>query len=157
MLSWCSAHFQAGVVYCLLYVLSVYLICRWAKVYFVAWWLISSVIWVNLFVALLLEVRKCVCLVWDPEDGFWFVQEMRRTQFMLGLCVCSLYLSPYCPMPQELRKCFIFFMENCKFYLQFCHKGGCISLGISLYHSLCHKDEKYLKYYKIACLLCMTI
>uniref|UniRef100_A0A8D2NSM8 Ion transport domain-containing protein n=1 Tax=Zosterops lateralis melanops TaxID=1220523 RepID=A0A8D2NSM8_ZOSLA len=27
----------------------------WAKVYFVAWWLISSVIWVNLFVALLLE------------------------------------------------------------------------------------------------------
>ncbi|NXL84998.1 TPC2 protein, partial [Alectura lathami] len=32
-----------------------YLICRWAKIYFVAWWLISSVIWVNLFVALLLE------------------------------------------------------------------------------------------------------
>ncbi|OXB56915.1 hypothetical protein ASZ78_010644 [Callipepla squamata] len=27
----------------------------WAKVYFVAWWLISSVIWVNLFIALLLE------------------------------------------------------------------------------------------------------
>uniref|UniRef100_A0A8D2MCK5 Two pore segment channel 2 n=1 Tax=Zonotrichia albicollis TaxID=44394 RepID=A0A8D2MCK5_ZONAL len=35
----------------------------WAKIYFVAWWLISSVIWVNLFVALLLEVRKCVYLV----------------------------------------------------------------------------------------------
>uniref|UniRef100_A0A8C3UVH0 Ion transport domain-containing protein n=1 Tax=Catharus ustulatus TaxID=91951 RepID=A0A8C3UVH0_CATUS len=35
----------------------------WAKIYFVAWWLISSVIWVNLFVALLLEVRRCVCLV----------------------------------------------------------------------------------------------
>uniref|UniRef100_A0A8C3UW14 Ion transport domain-containing protein n=1 Tax=Catharus ustulatus TaxID=91951 RepID=A0A8C3UW14_CATUS len=31
----------------------------WAKIYFVAWWLISSVIWVNLFVALLLEVRRC--------------------------------------------------------------------------------------------------
>uniref|UniRef100_A0A663MHT9 Ion transport domain-containing protein n=1 Tax=Athene cunicularia TaxID=194338 RepID=A0A663MHT9_ATHCN len=30
----------------------------WAKIYFVAWWLISSVIWVNLFVALLLEVRS---------------------------------------------------------------------------------------------------
>ncbi|NXP25003.1 TPC2 protein, partial [Scytalopus superciliaris] len=44
--SWCSA---------LLYLLSVNLICRWAKIYFVAWWLISSVIWVNLFVALLLE------------------------------------------------------------------------------------------------------
>ncbi|XP_044871221.1 two pore calcium channel protein 2 isoform X2 [Mauremys mutica] len=27
----------------------------WSKVYFVAWWLTSSVIWVNLFVALLLE------------------------------------------------------------------------------------------------------
>ncbi|XP_034625663.1 two pore calcium channel protein 2 isoform X3 [Trachemys scripta elegans] len=27
----------------------------WSKVFFVAWWLISSVIWVNLFVALLLE------------------------------------------------------------------------------------------------------
>uniref|UniRef100_A0A8C0UGN9 Two pore segment channel 2 n=1 Tax=Cyanistes caeruleus TaxID=156563 RepID=A0A8C0UGN9_CYACU len=35
----------------------------WAKIYFVAWWLISSVIWVNLFVALLLEVRKRVYLV----------------------------------------------------------------------------------------------
>ncbi|NWH85341.1 TPC2 protein, partial [Aegithalos caudatus] len=55
VLSWCSAHSQAGIVYCLLYVLSVHLICRWAKIYFVAWWLISSVIWVNLFVALLLE------------------------------------------------------------------------------------------------------
>ncbi|KAM4676072.1 two pore channel protein 2 [Discoglossus pictus] len=28
---------------------------RWAKLYFVAWWLVSSVIWVNLFVALILE------------------------------------------------------------------------------------------------------
>ncbi|XP_064423094.1 two pore channel protein 2 [Latimeria chalumnae] len=27
----------------------------WSKIYFVAWWLISSVIWVNLFVALILE------------------------------------------------------------------------------------------------------
>lgn len=29
---------------------------RWSKVYFVLWWLVSSVIWVNLFLALLLEV-----------------------------------------------------------------------------------------------------
>ncbi|NWU62061.1 TPC2 protein, partial [Pterocles burchelli] len=50
-----SGHFQAEVIYCLLYLLSVNLICRWAKIYFVVWWLISSVIWVNLFVALLLE------------------------------------------------------------------------------------------------------
>ncbi|NXB11252.1 TPC2 protein, partial [Cnemophilus loriae] len=54
-ISWCSTHFQAEVIYCVLYVLSIHLICRWAKIYFVAWWLISSVIWVNLFVALLLE------------------------------------------------------------------------------------------------------
>uniref|UniRef100_A0A8B9FDE8 Ion transport domain-containing protein n=1 Tax=Amazona collaria TaxID=241587 RepID=A0A8B9FDE8_9PSIT len=40
----------------------------WAKIYFVAWWLISSVIWVNLFVALLLEVRKCVYLVLGTKD-----------------------------------------------------------------------------------------
>ncbi|NWH46456.1 TPC2 protein, partial [Fregata magnificens] len=50
-----SGHFQAEVIYCLLHLPSVNLICRWAKIYFVAWWLISSVIWVNLFVALLLE------------------------------------------------------------------------------------------------------
>ncbi|NWV50999.1 TPC2 protein, partial [Daphoenositta chrysoptera] len=55
VISWCSAHFQAEVIYCLLSVLCVHPICRWAKIYFVAWWLISSVIWVNLFVALLLE------------------------------------------------------------------------------------------------------
>nr|XP_033784695.1 two pore calcium channel protein 2 isoform X2 [Geotrypetes seraphini] len=29
----------------------------WSKLYFVAWWLVSSVIWINLFVALILEVR----------------------------------------------------------------------------------------------------
>ncbi|NWV18058.1 TPC2 protein, partial [Origma solitaria] len=55
VISWCSAHFQAEVIYCLLYILSVHPIYRWAKIYFVAWWLISSVTWVNLFVALLLE------------------------------------------------------------------------------------------------------
>ncbi|NXD99960.1 TPC2 protein, partial [Chaetorhynchus papuensis] len=55
VIAWYSAHFQAEVIYCLLHVLSVHLIYRWAKIYFVAWWLISSVIWVNLFIALLLE------------------------------------------------------------------------------------------------------
>lgn len=29
---------------------------RWSKVYFVSWWFTSSVMWVNLFVALILEV-----------------------------------------------------------------------------------------------------
>ena len=29
---------------------------RWSEVYFVLWWLVSSVIWVNLFLALILEV-----------------------------------------------------------------------------------------------------
>ncbi|NXJ15243.1 TPC2 protein, partial [Odontophorus gujanensis] len=55
------SHFQAEFICCLLYhriaesFISFHLIYRWAKVYFVAWWLISSVIWVNLFIALLLE------------------------------------------------------------------------------------------------------
>lgn len=28
---------------------------RWSKIYFVLWWLVSSVVWVNLFLALILE------------------------------------------------------------------------------------------------------
>ncbi|XP_006861108.1 PREDICTED: two pore calcium channel protein 2 [Chrysochloris asiatica] len=37
----------------------------WSKLYFVAWWLVSSVIWVNLFLALILEnfIHK-----WDRRD-----------------------------------------------------------------------------------------
>uniref|UniRef100_A0A8C2W380 Two pore channel protein 2 n=1 Tax=Chinchilla lanigera TaxID=34839 RepID=A0A8C2W380_CHILA len=37
----------------------------WSKVYFVLWWLVSSVIWVNLFLALLLEnfLHR-----WDPQN-----------------------------------------------------------------------------------------
>lgn len=31
---------------------------RWSKIYFVLWWLVSSVIWVNLFLALILEVSE---------------------------------------------------------------------------------------------------
>uniref|UniRef100_A0A2K5NGR7 Two pore channel protein 2 n=1 Tax=Cercocebus atys TaxID=9531 RepID=A0A2K5NGR7_CERAT len=37
----------------------------WSKIYFVLWWLVSSVIWVNLFLALILEnfLHK-----WDPQS-----------------------------------------------------------------------------------------
>nr|XP_023415499.1 two pore calcium channel protein 2 [Loxodonta africana] len=37
----------------------------WSKVYFVSWWLVSSVVWVNLFLALILEnfIHK-----WDRRD-----------------------------------------------------------------------------------------
>ncbi|XP_012521105.1 PREDICTED: two pore calcium channel protein 2 isoform X3 [Propithecus coquereli] len=37
----------------------------WSKIYFVSWWLVSSVIWVNLFLALILEnfLHK-----WDPQS-----------------------------------------------------------------------------------------
>lgn len=31
---------------------------RWSKIYFVLWWLVSSVVWVNLFLALILEVSE---------------------------------------------------------------------------------------------------
>lgn len=44
------------------------------------------------------------------------------------------------------------------FYLQFCHKTGCVSLGMyNFIVSLYFKDKKYLKYYKIACLLYINI
>ncbi|XP_035508026.1 two pore calcium channel protein 2 [Morone saxatilis] len=34
----------------------------WSKIYFVCWWLTSSVMWVNLFVALILEVSSLIHL-----------------------------------------------------------------------------------------------
>lgn len=37
----------------------------WSEVYFVSWWLVSSVIWVNLFLALLLEN---FLHLWDPRS-----------------------------------------------------------------------------------------
>uniref|UniRef100_A0A8C8H2T4 Two pore channel protein 2 n=1 Tax=Oncorhynchus tshawytscha TaxID=74940 RepID=A0A8C8H2T4_ONCTS len=46
---------------------------QWSKVYFVSWWLTSSVMWVNLFVALILENfiykwdRSVMCSVADVE------------------------------------------------------------------------------------------
>ncbi|CDQ59909.1 unnamed protein product [Oncorhynchus mykiss] len=46
---------------------------EWSKVYFVSWWLTSSVMWVNLFVALILENfiykwdRSVMCSVADVE------------------------------------------------------------------------------------------
>uniref|UniRef100_A0A672H2C5 Two pore channel protein 2 n=1 Tax=Salarias fasciatus TaxID=181472 RepID=A0A672H2C5_SALFA len=46
---------------------------EWSKIYFVSWWLVSSVMWVNLFVALILENfiykwdRSCSCSVTDVE------------------------------------------------------------------------------------------
>nr|XP_046241323.1 two pore channel protein 2 isoform X1 [Scatophagus argus] len=46
---------------------------EWSKIYFVCWWLISSVMWVNLFVALILENfiykwdRSHACSVTDVE------------------------------------------------------------------------------------------
>ena len=38
------------------------LFCRWAQLYFLAWYLISVVMAINLFVALILEVRSLVNL-----------------------------------------------------------------------------------------------
>lgn len=35
---------------------------RWSKLYFIAWWLTSSVMWVTLFIALILEVGTVNCL-----------------------------------------------------------------------------------------------
>ena len=38
--------------------INVFISLRWSKIYFVCWWLTSSVMWVNLFVALILEVSS---------------------------------------------------------------------------------------------------
>lgn len=105
----------------LLYLLFVNLICRWAKIYFVAWWLISSVIWVNLFVALLLEVRKHVYLVLDPDSSFWSVREIRRTQetfweMRVGF-VCLLNLFPY--LLSDVEETFSFSQKIVYFFFNF--------------------------------------
>lgn len=120
------------------YLLRVNLICRWAKIYFVAWWLISSVIWVNLFVALLLEVRKCVCLFgivswkWvliyvgnekNPDNLFWK---------KYWLCVYFIFLLPFLPL-----RCWgsvFFFLNSCIIYSQHHHRSGRISLCVFICH-----------------------
>uniref|UniRef100_A0A8C5L107 Two pore channel protein 2 n=1 Tax=Jaculus jaculus TaxID=51337 RepID=A0A8C5L107_JACJA len=50
----------------------------WSKVYFVLWWLVSSVIWVNLFLALLLEnfFHR-----WDKQP----VAEMQETTYQMSV------------------------------------------------------------------------
>uniref|UniRef100_A0A8C3DKI2 Two pore segment channel 2 n=1 Tax=Corvus moneduloides TaxID=1196302 RepID=A0A8C3DKI2_CORMO len=113
----------------------------WAKIYFVAWWLISSVIWVNLFVALLLEVRKCVYLVITQKTLCW-------------VCVCLLYLSPCCPMPKELRKYFLFPRELYVLFAILSQNWLCL-IGCVQFHciTLYYKGEKYLKCCKIASLV----
>lgn len=129
VLSWCCAHFQAGVVYCLLYVLSVHLICRWAKIYFVAWWLISSVIWVNLFVALLLEVRKGVCLGWDLKMGSDLCRKWEEPRQLCWVYVYGHFTFLLAPLCLRSWGIVLFFLENYMFYLQFCHKTGYVSMG----------------------------
>ncbi|KAG7268556.1 hypothetical protein CRUP_036313 [Coryphaenoides rupestris] len=71
---------------------------EWAKLYFVCWWLTSSVMWVNLFVALILEnfIYK-----WDRSHSC-SVTEMERTRyetsiqlmFNRGRCCTSAPLPP---------------------------------------------------------------
>lgn len=46
---------------------------RWSKIYFVSWWLVSSVIWVNLFLALILEV--CEIPAGAASGGFSFAED----------------------------------------------------------------------------------
>ncbi|XP_027799865.2 two pore channel protein 2 isoform X1 [Marmota flaviventris] len=49
---------------------------RWSLVYFVLWWLVSSVIWVNLFLALLLEN---FLYRWDPRSHEQHLSGMQLT------------------------------------------------------------------------------
>lgn len=53
----------------------------WAKVYFVCWWLISSVMWVNLFVALILENFT---YRWDRSHSC-SVTEVEKTRYQTSV------------------------------------------------------------------------
>uniref|UniRef100_A0A672GPT4 Ion transport domain-containing protein n=1 Tax=Salarias fasciatus TaxID=181472 RepID=A0A672GPT4_SALFA len=79
---------------------------EWSKIYFVSWWLVSSVMWVNLFVALILENfiykwdRSCSCSVTDVEKIRYetSVQLMFREQIQEPTeeeLVCQLHQHPH--------------------------------------------------------------
>uniref|UniRef100_A0A671X6H9 Two pore channel protein 2 n=1 Tax=Sparus aurata TaxID=8175 RepID=A0A671X6H9_SPAAU len=63
---------------------------EWAKIYFVSWWLTSSVMWVNLFVALILEVspfrqnRQMHCVHHQPREFEYRI----IYAFLCYLCKC---------------------------------------------------------------------
>ncbi|XP_057635405.1 two pore channel protein 2 isoform X2 [Chionomys nivalis] len=54
----------------------------WSTVYFVLWWLVSSVIWVNLFLALLLEnfLHR-----WDPQSHNQLLVGTRQTTYQMSV------------------------------------------------------------------------
>lgn len=54
---------------------------EWSKIYFVSWWLVSSVMWVNLFVALILEN---FIFKWDRSHSC-SVTDVERIQFETSL------------------------------------------------------------------------
>ncbi|XP_076144077.1 two pore channel protein 2-like isoform X1 [Alosa pseudoharengus] len=54
---------------------------EWSKVYFVSWWLISSVMWVNLFIALILENFT---YRWDHSHAFTVV-DVERTAYQTSV------------------------------------------------------------------------
>uniref|UniRef100_A0A8C8LR28 Ion transport domain-containing protein n=1 Tax=Oncorhynchus tshawytscha TaxID=74940 RepID=A0A8C8LR28_ONCTS len=56
---------------------------EWSKVYFVSWWLTSSVMWVNLFVALILEV--CINLCWPDLYLLEQIQEPTEEELVTQL------------------------------------------------------------------------
>lgn len=60
---------------------------RWSKIYFVCWWLTSSVMWVNLFVALILEVSS---FCQHRQIHFlmtWLNTEKMLFYFSEGICI----------------------------------------------------------------------
>lgn len=55
---------------------------RWSKIYFVLWWLVSSVVWVNLFLALILEVPEIPARL---SQG-WLLTRHRRLEAVGRAC-----------------------------------------------------------------------
>uniref|UniRef100_A0A3B3ZE98 Ion transport domain-containing protein n=1 Tax=Periophthalmus magnuspinnatus TaxID=409849 RepID=A0A3B3ZE98_9GOBI len=85
---------------------------EWSKIYFVGWWLVSSVMWVNLFVALILENfiykwdRSHSCSVIDVERIRYetSVQLMFKGQIQEPTeeeLLCQLHQHPHLHLDQE--------------------------------------------------------
>lgn len=68
-------------------------------VYFVLWWLVSSVIWINLFLALLLEVPAAPVQAWDcllstASQDYRLKRAGLGTSELLALLVCGVLRTP---------------------------------------------------------------
>ncbi|PWA32810.1 hypothetical protein CCH79_00018059 [Gambusia affinis] len=75
---------------------------EWSKVYFVCWWLTSSVMWVNLFVALILEYRSINHRVDGRSLRLYRWYYSRICQWILGTIIAVVLLLAFVERPSSL-------------------------------------------------------